>query len=243
MAVDFFYRAPSWSWASVNGTIENNSLLGADDAISTQSLVLSAFTCDKGSGINGADIHYPFLRCTNGQLAIEGGFKRAKCRRSPEQRRMFYVGHRHMGNNSIREGKDLKPYASLSNDPKRPEAFELLDDSDNEIGCFLPDTTDDIPEHLFCLRIVVEPIHANKEDFNIPWATRGLALVLTANSDEYRRVGYFELTRTYGGITFPHSFEVRSRSTFHWRGDRYPSPNIDVAGFFKGCDNRIVTIV
>jgi hypothetical protein len=246
-----FYRAPSWSWASVDGTIENNSLSGNIENTST--------------GVN----HIEILTTTNSDsqkihsLCLRGSLREARWRRRSIKERRYYVGHVGYGVKTIQDKGDLASFVPHTRDfSSGPEAHALLACDGSEVGYFIPDTRDDVPEpmvestsealiseglssQLFCLRIAVQPqSRKDKEDFDVPWATRGIALMRADHGTEaYRRVGYFELIRTQGGITFPHSFRALSRERFYGRGRRAPPPNIDVMGFFEGCEERVVTII
>ena len=114
-----------------------------------------------------------------------------------------------------------------------------------EVGWFLPDTLDDIPEQLHCLQIRVEPTtQVFKNDPLRLWVVRGLALTPTGRSpNEFRRVGYIELERTDKGLTYP---DILTGALSH-RNAYEPIrkwPNVDPHGFFgDGCEERELVVV
>jgi len=103
---------------------------------------------------------------------------------------------------------------------------------------------------------VVEPESTGlKEDFGIPWATRGLVLMqvsreprsVVGSQDDsdiiYRRLGYFELDRTPGGLTWPDIFSGPLSIRGPLLPIRRPSPDIDMHGFFDGCSDQQIYII
>ena len=74
-----------------------------------------------------------------------------------------------------------------------PLAHILQNQKREEIGWFLPDTHEGVPQKLFCLKIAVEPENAvDKDNPTNPWVVRLLTLTPTDDaSTAFRRVGYF----------------------------------------------------
>ena len=219
---------PSWSWASTNGTIANNSLVGNE----AQSGVELSYTLDENNRV---------------QLKLKG-LLRAACWSEMHRSRRYYVGHKTQTAGPLWSKEDLDQFEPLSEDPTAgPEVRILMTvDGTTEVGYFVPDSTDDTPsgslteQQVFCFRIVVRPESEDHEtDFRAPWATRGLALKKdeTYPDDEiYKRVGYIELKRDHGGLSYPLWPESGLGMT------RYPPPNIDITGFFQGDECREVEI-
>lgn len=224
------YRAPSWSWASVDGRICNSSLSGSCSAEATGIQVLQ-YSVEGPSVDSNSQTAFPMGQCTGGFIVVRGKLQRARWAVLEASEKRYYV-ERPGEDDYVSNAADLKDFASWSTDPvSGPEARSLLSESGIRVGYLLPDIEGGAPVEVYCLQIIVKPeIKADQEDFGAPWATRGLALVPTGlATNEYRRVGYFELDRTAGGLSFPHRFSKGRR-----RARRWPPPNIDVARFFDG---------
>jgi hypothetical protein len=234
------YRAPSWSWASVDGLVRNDSLSGC---CSVDCAGISILQCSvEGPDVKEeSQIEFPIGLCNGGFIVVRGMIQKAHWDILPEVDKRYYVEQ--AGRDlSIYDAMDLDELAPYSRDPMSgPEAYPLFSKSDVRVGYFLPDAKQGIPKEIFCLRIVVKPdSQAKQEDFSIPWATRGLALTTTGyGSNEFRRVGYFEIDKTLGGLSFLNKF---SRSSNRRRAFRSPAPNIDLANFFSGCKEQEIVI-
>ncbi|CAK4030218.1 Hypothetical predicted protein [Lecanosticta acicola] len=219
-------RAPSLSWAAVDGIVVNASLEGN--------------TNSKACGIRVLQWPTDHLQ----QLVVRGIMKAATWHRLPEDQKLYYLGRNRSQAPEIRRHHDLARYVPLTEDSTQgPEINLLRDENAHDIGSVIWDSLDGHPDEgcqILCLRIVVEPAtRADKEDFSAPWATRGLALVpVDTARNVYRRAGYIELKKTLGGLAFPSSLRPASRRAF-----RYPEPNIDVAGFFRNCEPTTIILV
>ena len=78
-----------------------------------------------------------------------------------------------------------------------------------------------------------------EDDFSVPWATRGLALVRLENEQNiYYRVGYFELSREHPGMEVFPGFPKKGRNRRH-----RPYPVVDRTGFFHDCPVVEIEIV
>jgi hypothetical protein len=234
------YRAPSWSWASVDGLVRNDSLSGCCSVDCTGVSILQCSV--EGPDVKeGSQIEFPIGLCNGGFIVVCGMIQRANWDVLPKVDKRYYV--KQPGRNlSIYDAMDLDEFAPYSRDPMSgPEAHPLFSESGVRVGYFLPDAKQGIPKEIYCLRIVVKPdLLAEQEDFSVPWATRGLALTTTGNGpNEFRRVGYFEIDKTPGGLSFLNKF---SRSSNRRRAFRSPAPNIDVANFFSGCKEQEIVI-
>jgi len=248
------YRAPSWSWASVDGTIMNNSLEGGDSFEFSGIDILEATVVGPSAENLGNEKQFPLGTCTGGSLLIRGVLKKARVKELAEGVRKYYVGHS-ARKIRVKDEGDLKVYVSLSNDPTSgPLVRELESEMEPSItiGYLIPDTLDDIPSEIHCLQIVVKPdCRSGEEDFSVPYVTRGLALVPiepgrgdSVNECAYRRIGYIEIEHTLGGVTAPNTFSLPWNSRAEdGRAVRSPAPNIDVAGFFRYTTPEEVRIV
>ena len=224
-------RAPSWSWAAVDGGITNNSL--SADPKRTRIEVLETPKAESAF-----------------RLIVKGALREAKWGSFPHAKK-YYVAHSFNRPPYIWSRKDLERFEPLTEDPTSgPEAFLLSTPNDNTpLGFFIPDTTDDLmvlssSDHkVFCLRIVVEPRESFREDFIYPWVTRGLALVRFGDLSDatYKRVGYIELQREQGGISFSHGIQRLDQGLYQ-SGTRYPPPNIDKTRFFEECEEEVISI-
>jgi len=180
-------------------------------------------------------------------LKVLGCVRKATWKSPPQQERIFYVGH-NPRNEPPRDESELAPYVSISSDSTSgPAALSLHADSGEQVGYLVPDAKEDIPEELYCLKIVVQPeTKVGKEDFDIPWATRGLALAREDDvSNRYRRVGYIEMNRTHGGVSIPGTFSQPWKTSFtshDSRAIRSPPPDLDVNGFFKNIEATEIVI-
>ncbi|OQO07181.1 hypothetical protein B0A48_07750 [Cryoendolithus antarcticus] len=217
-------RAPSWSWAAVDGLISNDSLKGNTQFDTCGSAVLQ--TAELGAE----------------KLMIKARVKPGTWHRAPSDRKLYYLGHRRSG--TVRFQHDLGQYEPLTSDLSQgPEVQTLRDLRGFEVGYLVLDSESELPyegSEVYCLGIVVEPsTEIERRAFNVPWATRGLALVkVTGETNQYQRVGYLELQRTPGGVSYPSSINPAKQ-----RAEREPAPNIDVAGFFDDCEFSTITLV
>ena len=224
------YRAPSWSWASVDGRICNDSLPGSCSASDTGIQILRCRAGGPGMG-SGSRTAFPLGQCSEGFIVIRGKLQRATWAALERSQKRYYV-ERPGEDDYVSNAADLQDFAPWSSDPvSGPEGYALLAEDGTRVGYLLPDAENCSPGEVFCLQIIVKSKNkADQEDFAVPWATRGLALVPTDLApNEFCRIGYFELNKTLGGLSFPHRFS-RDRK----RARRWPPPNIDVAKFFEG---------
>lgn len=218
-------RAPSWSWAAVDGIITNDSLEA--DTCSTACQV---------SIVDGPTNETP-------RVVVKAVIKSATWHRLPEQRKLYYVGHSRSVPEDILRHQDLARYIPLTKDVTQGPEAHILRAGAEDVGFVIWDTLDRIPREgseVTCVQIIVQPrTKQEKESFGAPWATRGLVVLPTdTDPNTYHRIGYFELRRTPGGIAFPTSLAPAQQKAY-----RYPAPNIDVGGFFRNCVPTTVTIL
>jgi hypothetical protein len=234
---------PSWSWLSVRGTIQNNSTTGS--ALPTASMAtikeIHRQTTQHQNGAEGEDV---FGRTSSVKITIRGATQTATWQRYKRKHRHYYRGHRRPAEEVVTESH-LAYYIPCTQDSSTgPEAVKLLDGDNKRVGWIVPDTLDEMPKVVTCLRIVVEPeTQPMKDDFGIPWATRGLVLAATETEGQYRRVGYFELDKTMGSFLWPGVLSGQLSSRGAVLPIRRPGPDIDVNGFFDKCANRDICIV
>lgn len=232
-------RAPSWSWASVDGSIKNNSTL-ASWLPSKCGLELI-----NGPSRTGGTVH------VRGKLRL-GTWRKA----DPDKPQDYYLGHHHKLN--LKDPHYHQQFVPVSTDrTSGPEVYALYD-FDQQVGYFLPDTDEDLPtaatdgdpnvdlnslvstSQIFCLQIIVRPQDHDAElDFSVPWATRCLALIRTGpHSDFYRRVGYNELSRDHPGMEFFNSSPDKGRNR-----RKRPYPVVDPHNFFQSCAATTIEII
>lgn len=234
-------RGPSWSWASVDGSIRNNSTLASPG--SERCLVERILGPTQ----------------TGGHVRLKGKVRLAKWRRTrPGEHQEYYVGHRDTVD--LDDPHYHQQFVPVRANPTEgPEAYALCDSTERKIGYFVPDTDEDLPSsgvddqdgdpavrypsrvrQIYCLQIVVRPQSFEAEqDFSIPWAVRGLALIRCApDEDVYRRVGYIELSRDHPGMEFFYTSPNKRRN----RRER-PYPVVDPRGFFIDCAESTISII
>ncbi|RDW66361.1 hypothetical protein BP6252_09996 [Coleophoma cylindrospora] len=230
-------RIPSWSWISTGGTIDNNSTSGS--AITSKVVIRSLERDNSGPKEGNGEA---FGMAYSVKIKISGVLKKGKWGAYKNQR--YYRGHKRPPEETITESH-LFYYTPVVKDPlSGPEVLKLLDTTGKRVGWIVPDTLEKMPEEIFCLRIVVEPeADRMKEDFGIPWATRGLVLQPAQIAGEYKRIVYFELNKTYGSFTWPGVWSGQLSSRGVVLPIRRPGPDIDVAGFFNGCIDEEICII
>lgn len=213
---------PSWSWGSVDSSIKNNST--------------SAMT---SKDISSLTVVTKPSESFNGRLEVRGKLKLAVWRKAEtNETREYYCGHHEkLPRNHPSYHEQFYP---VNADPTvGPEAHAIYNEEETKVGYFIPDTDEELPasgtdggtdsnaldHQIYCLQIIVEPkTSSEREDFAIPWAARGLALIRHASSDEsYRRVGYIELIRDIPGQIID---------------DMRGVPEVDPYNFFTHCPDR-----
>ena len=225
-----FYVRIHGPWASVDGVVKNNSVLCCWDSRKSDVYILDS----------------PSKRRGNTCVHIRGKLRLAAWRRMPEGSARYYVGHQQTLDIGHPQYHDqFAPV--LQNPTLGPEAHALCDLDGTEVGYFIPDTEEDLTaavdgqiqsntdsplREIFCLQIIARPLDFDaEEDFAVPWAVRGLALVRSRVHEHtlYRRVGYIELSRDHPGMdtlsTWPGKGKNRSKRPF---------PELDGKGFFQG---------
>jgi hypothetical protein len=257
------YCAPSWSWASASGIIRNNSYTGSGSP-STCRITITDVT------------HLPIPTTSQTptaatapriRITIRGVLQRATWAALPPSEPAHYIGHR--PTHDIELLKDLESLIPVTFDPSSgPKAFALMrtntvggqDQSQDQVGWFLPDSEGDMPTDLFCLGIRVEPkSEEQKRNFELPFVMRGIVLVplpadvtsaqtMTTIQDGtevevFRRVGYFELKRREGELRYPDlafsgPVSVRNATL----PARWPYPDVDPEGFFSGCREELICV-
>ena len=214
--------------------------------------------CNSPPGYRDEDLYLLYLRGkwhkakTNPAASIEDYLSSTKDSESK------FKGHWHIRSNGRFEY--LEMVRPVSSDAKMgPEAHVILSNGEREVGWFVPDTTDPIPEEVYFLQIRVEP-ETTVEKYKLinTWCVRGL--VLTPIIDEthspsnierqqeqqdqdygvqkYLRIGYFELNADHRGFLHTDfAFDWRFTDEKDRRELRYNFlrhwPDIDPCGFFE----------
>ena len=222
------YRAPTWSWASVDGGIKNNSAMCSADQWKSGVIVTR-------------------LALTSGRLRIYAKLRPAAWRPIPNEPRRYYVGH-HQSLGIESEGYHNQFAPVVSNPTSGPEVHALCEQNGEQVGHFIPDTDEysrDVPagsplREIYCLRIIARPRdYGGETDFAIPWATRGLALAKLSSGDNvYSRIGYIELSQVYQGMEFSRTWPDRGRNR-----RKRDFPEIDDQGFFAQWEGQTIHIV
>jgi len=126
------------------------------------------------------------------------------------------------------------------------------------VGWLVPDSTDALPEEIYCLQIRVEPVTlVEKYKITNTWVVRGLALARVGDREDdaaagefvpkYERVGYFELDARRNGF-------LHSDFAFDWRFGAEERkelrkcflrkwPDVDPGGFFEDVPEQEFVIV
>ncbi|KAG9204367.1 hypothetical protein G6514_001441 [Epicoccum nigrum] len=215
------YRAPNWSWASVEGVIFNDSLPRKDENAGIEIIEIDI----KDHDVCTRPIQ-PWLqdRCIPGSsITLLGSIKAARwSQASSDSEKRYYVArslvrHRHAYLETPSALKDL--FSAISIKPRvGPLCHALFDPaSDTRIGWFFPNYPELLPSDIFCLMIKVTPV--DPEDAQAAWAVRGLVLVPDAtptiteqipgrskspiqaphDAARFYRIGYFELDCEFQG--------------------------------------------
>jgi hypothetical protein len=231
------YRAPSWSWASVDGVIKNNSVHCTADPRKCGVKV-----------VNG-----PSSRQGDPRIRIRGKLRLAMWRRLPSGASQYYIGHQRTLD--IRHPQYHDQFTPVVRNPTAgPEAHALCGMDGSVVGFFVPDTDEDFElvsssqvrfyrdltlHEIYCLQIIVRPSDADaEEDFAIPWAARGLALIRSPSDETlYRRVGYIELSRDHPGMDTSQTWPGKAKNR-----RKRPFPEVDKHAFFTGLVEKTIEI-
>lgn len=164
------YRAPSWSWAAIDGQITNLSMDANEETSTLKILNAETISAIDGSSGSAGQLKWGWIR-------VQGALKLAQ-----------------IGTLSNKSNVDAKltnqyGYADVS--------FYLLlyDEHCKLAGWIVPDTLKNLnKEPITCLRIIVQPVKGSGIELIHEPRVRGLALRPTGlQANEYRRVGYFDL--------------------------------------------------
>ena len=245
------FRAPSWSWGSVDGVISNHSL----HLDTSEAGVEIIEYCSKSTIQQAVQIRHPWLVDNVTSLRLQGQLSKARwTATSSEDQKRYYVMHR-LKSGPLRDIKDdsklRQQFSCVCNTPGvGPLCHELLHPNTlKRIGWFLPDTSEPLPEVVYCLKFQIRfrgsahvarshsEFRMSTDDSRPPHILRGL--VLTPHSDSgqvqpsaqakkplerniYRRLGYFELDCSVKGRT--ESEITRYVTVIGPRGERRREP-------------------
>lgn len=224
------YRAPSWSWAAVEGAISNDSLSMKED-ISKSSLEFVEFDIIRTKNKERSDAR-PWLidECARGtSVTIRGSVARVRWSKATSASEKRYYVARSLIRHDSEELENTTAledlFSIVSTVPETgPLCHALLHPTTGQrIGWLLPDTPEDLPSELHCLKVAVRP--RDPDDAQAIWAIRGLVLapISFRNSpsdnrrartavETYRRVGYFELDCEFRGTrvgkVYSHTDEI-----------------------------------
>jgi hypothetical protein len=269
------YRAPSWSWASVEGVVSNDSL-----RLKKENADIEIIHIDIQDHHGSPATSQPWLRdrCAPGaSITLRGSLKAARwSKAASDSEKRYYVARSLLRHPT----EDLETPSALQDlfspvstaPPVGPLCHALFDPSSNtRIGWFLPDSPEDLPLDIFCLKIQVTP--TEPEDPQATWAVRGLVLVRDTTSvlDEpiasssrtpvhpsqdavrYRRIGYFELDLefrgTHVGSKYIHTDEAAVSGGPATKVATYVEfpimnePELDPHGFFADARPQKVVLV
>jgi hypothetical protein len=182
------YRAPSWSWASIDGVVDN--FFPYCNPRKTKIQILNAELIN----VNPEPASTITMVMQHGRLTIKGKVGTANVSRP-------YINNgaedNVFGESIIRNLSDARPYHLVEQGGR------------SSIGLFYPDTKQDVVENITFLVIVVDgpltakellEVRTGRTLYNESPLIRGLALVPSGSvEDEYRRVGYIEFMHHVGG--------------------------------------------
>jgi hypothetical protein len=254
------YRAPSWSWASVEGVVSHDSLNMNEDEATIKFINFDV------KGKKAVSRPWLFDACAEGTAIMLNGVIAPALwsKATSESEKRYYVARSLI----LHETQDLETPTALQDlfstvstaSQAGPLCHALLHPTTRErVGWLLPDSPEDLPANLFCLKIQVTP--RNPDDRQAIWATRGLVLVrdeqVHGNEDHpprkrYRRVGYFELDCEFQGIRVGSEYSHTDEIILHGRRSRvaryteFPimnKPVMDPHGFFDGREAQDIIIV
>jgi hypothetical protein len=229
---------PSWSWLSVDGVIFNDSAgeVHENSTLSIREFIKPTVTGNENNkddrntfaaGVQGLKLRVSGkLRTARGKevpdqfyFSCFGGVN-ALCSSPPGYRNKELLDLRELQKCNGRypqwwhrlKGRIeyLEMIDPISNDTEMgPKAHILQTPEGRPIGWMLPDTTDVLPEEIYCLQIWLEPVKpADKYKLINTWVVRGLALKLVENQSGttfpmFSRIGYFELSQKHNGFLYP----------------------------------------
>jgi hypothetical protein len=267
---------PTWSWLSVDGVVFNESVgeVHENSTLSVKELIESQLS----GVINNDSHSVFAAAVKGLQLRVSGKLRRARwkpvprlyyfarregvdalCFSPPGYRDYELLAARHLqngGTDSVgswprSDGKFeyLEMVKPVSSDAKMgPRAHILETEEGIPVGWLVPDTTDTLPDDIYCLQIRVEPV-TTTEKYKLvnTWAIRGLALQRVQRGSDarlpvYSRIGFFELDQRRNGFLhtdfafdwkFPPADRKELRNNFL---RQWPEP--DPHGFFKGIPER-----
>lgn len=256
------YRAPSWSWASVEGIISNDSL-DINQEKSALEIVELQIQTDEVRPL-------PWLQdeCSEGSaIILRGSITAGICSQAAsEAEKRYYVARRLVRH----DREDMKAssalqdlFSTVSTNPSVGPLCLALNSpiTGQRVGWMLPDSPEPLPSEVFCLKIHVEP--TNTEDPQATWAIRGLVLAKVERQVQhaskpnpgslyYRRIGYFELDCEFRGTgvgrEYSHTKEVASRHRT-LRVDQYVEyptmrePVMDPFGFFENVEPEVLVLI
>jgi hypothetical protein len=235
------YRAPSWSWISVDGGIANySSTVGENSGIVIDDVhaIRATASAEQTTGDGGALEPSPWL-ARGSYIELRGRLRPLRWASSGIA--YYYCSNYNLdvktqGVLSSNAALGVMPIASQQKVGPRCYPMTFIENCNDIVGWFVPDTTDILsgPEpELHCLQIKVEPEQELKRrDFKEPWVTRGIALRRLPQDGEppaYVRVGYFELEKQSHGVYLPMD-AVLGDDVHH---PLRVSPDIDPYGVFR----------
>lgn len=134
-----------------------------------------------------------------------------------------------------------------------PKAHILQTPEGMPIDWMLPDTTDVLPDEIYCLQIRLEPVRpADKYKLINTWVVRGLALKLVENQSGtmtpvYSRIGYFELSQKHNGFLYPDLAFIQKFQSADQEGLKNNFlrrwPNVDPYSFFGEVSDQEFIII
>lgn len=253
------YRAPSWSWASVDGIVANDSLEAQATTCGLEILdVVVVGPINPSSGAAGTMATPPPILFPLGQvdasthITVRGKLRPAFWTEvAIDGNPRYYMAQSGKASDlQFHTNGTYEPPQSTSLDPSAgPQAYPLYAIHSNArssqpIGCFLPDYTENLPSEIYCLQIKIQPYTLSfKRDPTKLWVTRGLALTPTnMGPGHFIRVGYFEIDRIEDkDLRWPTVFSGPLSPRVPYEPVRRRDPEIDPSWFFR--DRKVEDIV
>lgn len=266
------FRAPTWSWASVDGVISNDSLNMDEEQADVE-------ICGFEGNSKTASSHTWLQDQCAGDYAVIVRGRLAAARWSSataDSDKRYYVARSliHHESADLENASSLEDlYSPVSKTPEvGPLCHGLYDAKTKQrVGWMIPDSPDlpkeskgrDKGEELFCLKIQIRPREIDRprkgNDLQRIPSIRGLVLVrspslpTTAEDICYRRVGYFELDCVFKGTNigseYSHhediymEFGQRSRVARNREFLIANEPDLDPYSLFANVEKKIVKLV
>ena len=217
--------------------------------------------CNSPPGYRDEDLYLLYLRRQWHRAKTDPAARIEDYMRYTEDSESRFKGHWHLRSNG--QFEYLEMVRPVSSDAEMgPKAHVIVSEGEREVGWFVPDTLDPVPEEVYFLQIRVEPeTPVEKYKLINTWCVRGLVLTPITNEthfpsyverqqeqqdqyhgiQKYKRIGYFELNADHKGFLHTDfAFDWRFADEKDRRELRYNFlrhwPDVDPSGFFDGVE-------